>query len=497
MMNSGDTLTIGDGTYAEQIVNMPSGIAATGRYTTIKATNDWGVTIDGSGLVNYYNDAIRISSKSWVTVRGFHVIMNQKNTRNQAVNVPNSDHIRVQRVSAGYGGSDDAITSIANQANVANIGAGPGSSYVLFEESFAYGGGRYNFIAYQSDHIVFRRNVSRIDHWNGSIQCAGFTNYNAVDTLWQNNIVIDSDGSSCYAQGYAGGRLFGGFFSENKVPDSSWSGTSTRETFRGNIVLNVQATYAGMYDYDISDVHTYTDNIIWNSRGGLYADYIHGDPAVLNASNMTIGGITGTLGTPGNGASALGVGYSVSNPAVANFMTNSLLWNNGAYGMVDFAQGNYNSYLGNGIASQGSSSNDSLGNPIKIPAAGANDIQGVGALSLKYLPRIETGSLLATAGPGGSQIGADVRYMQGATGTLWGEPGYDTKQATCLWPFPNETVIKAKMGAYVKQANTSIPGPIGARGFATGNSMDGSPQSLTKYIWEYLGNQIPAGTLCP
>jgi hypothetical protein len=31
----------------------------------------------------------------------------------------------------------------------------------------------------------------------------------------------------------------------------------------------------------------------------------------------------------------------------------------------------------------------------------------------------------------------------------------------------------------------------GARGFAAGNSMDGSAQTLTKYVWEYLGNQIP------
>jgi hypothetical protein len=40
-------------------------------------------------------------------------------------------------------------------------------------------------------------------------------------------------------------------------------------------------------------------------------------------------------------------------------------------------------------------------------------------------------------------------------------------------------------------ASYSGPGGRGARGFATGNSKDGAPQTLTKYIWEYLGNQIP------
>jgi MYXO-CTERM domain-containing protein len=35
-------------------------------------------------------------------------------------------------------------------------------------------------------------------------------------------------------------------------------------------------------------------------------------------------------------------------------------------------------------------------------------------------------------------------------------------------------------------------GAAGARGFCAGTSQDGTPQTLTKYIWEYLGNPIPA-----
>jgi hypothetical protein len=94
---------------------------------------------------------------------------------------------------------------------------------------------------------------------------------------------------------------------------------------------------------------------------------------------------------------------------------------------------------------------------------------------LKYLPRVESGTK-----------GATIMYKHGTDGTLYGETGYDTLSATALWPFPNEAKIKADMASY------SGSGPSGARGFATGTSMDGSAQSLTKYIWEYLGNQIPA-----
>jgi hypothetical protein len=499
-MSKGDTLTIGDGTYAESIRSIPSGITASKQYTTIKATNDWGVTIDGRGFENSYQNGIRFLYNSWVTVRGFHIIMDQTKTLNGAVGVSNSDHIRVQRVSAGFGGSDSPSDPTVN---VANFAAGPQASYVLFEESFAYGGGRYNFLAYQSYNVVFRRNVSRIDHYNGSIQCAGFANYTAKDTLFQNNIVIDSNGAGCHAKGYSAtggaptGRLFAAFWNENKDPDAAWSETSTKETYRGNIVLNVQPLYAAMNDYAVSNVHTYSDNIIWDSTGGLYGSWIEPatpgqrDAAFLNATNMTIGKIRGSYADPASDLGALGTGYSVSSAKVTNALTNSLLFDNPSYGMADHATGNYNSYYNNGIANRG-------GN-YKVPLAGANDRINIAAdrASLKYLPRLEAGSALATAGQGGGPIGADVRYMQGATGTLWGEPGYDTKQTACLWPFPNEAVIKAKMGAYVKQANTTAPGPIGARGFATGTSMDGSPQSLTKYIWEYLGNQIPSGSLCP
>lgn len=464
VMDSGDTLIVGDGTYAEQIVDMPSGTA--GSYTTIKAKNDWGVVIDGSGFANNYNDGIRISAKSYVAVRGFKVKMAQAKDTNVAVSVPYSDHIKVQRVSASYGGV---------QGNVANIGVGPASSYVLIEEAFSYGGGRYQFLVYQSDHVIVRRSVARNDYWNGSLQCAGFTNYNSDHTVWENNIAIDSDTAHC------AGRQYAGFFNENKLPDASYPGTATNETFRGNIILNVKAFYAAMYDYDISALHTYTDNIIWNSYGGLFADYIHGDAATLNASRMTMGAIAGAY-DQNNGQGAAGVGFAVASSAVANALTNSVLWNNQSYGTTDWAVGNYNSYYGNLIAAHGGQ--------IKTPTPGPNDIHTTVPGSLKYLPRIELGSALAKAGSDGGQIGADVRYMWGKTGTLWGEAEYDTKTTTCLWPFPNEAVIKAEMGSYAG------PGGAGVRGFTSGTSMDGSAQSLTKYVWEYLGHQIPPGPLC-
>lgn len=463
-MAGGDTLIIGDGTYAEQIKQMPNGSPAA--YTTIRAANDWGVTIDGSGFANTYLDGIRVGMASYVAIRGFHVKMNQAHDNNLGIDVVTSDHIKIQRCSVAYSGTI---------GNVAAIGVGPAADYVLVEESYVYGGARYPFLVYQSTHTVMRRNVSRLDYWNGSLQAANFTNYNGDMTVWENNIAIDSDTANI-----AGSGLYGGFFNENKVPDASWPGTATRETHRGNIVLNVQAFYSGIYDYDISNLHTYSDDIVWDSHGGFYGDYIHGDAPVLNATRLTIGKIRGSY-SGGNGQGSAGTGFflgpGTGGTKVTNTVTGSIFWNNPSYGIADYVTGDYNSFFANGA---------NYGGTFTTPAAGAHDLTSNQAAGLKYLPRIEPGSPLATAGPGGGPVGASVLYMWGTTGTLWGEPGYDTLTNELLWPFPNEAVIKADLASY------SGPGAAGARGFTTGTSKDGSPQTLTKYIWEYLGSQIPA-----
>jgi hypothetical protein len=461
-MSGGDTLMIGDGTYAEQITQMPNGTASA--YTTIQAVNDWGVTIDASGFSNNYMDGIRVSA-SYVVIRGFHVKMNQANDNDLGVDVFSSDHVKIQRCSVSYSGTT---------GNVAAFNVGPMSDYTLIEESYAYGGGRYPFLVYQATHTVVRRCVSRLDYWNGSLQAANFTNYNGDMTVWENNIAIDSDTANI-----AGSGIFGGFFSENKPPDSSWSGTATRETHRGNIVLNVKAVYSAIYDYDISNLHTYSDDIVWDSYGGYYGDYVHGDAPVLTTTRFTIGQILGKYdGMNGQGSAGTGffIGPGASGTRVSNTVTDSIFWNNPSYGIADYASGDYNSYWGNGA---------NYGGAYATPKAGTHDLTSNLMAGLMYLPRIEAGSQLATAGASGGQVGASVVQMWGATGSLWGDPGYDTIGTELLWPFPNEGVIAADMASY------SGPGGVGARGFATGTSKDGSPQTLTKYIWEYLGHQIP------
>lgn len=89
--------------------------------------------------------------------------------------------------------------------------------------------------------------------------------------------------------------------------------------------------------------------------------------------------------------------------------------------------------------------------------------------SIVYPVRLESGSALDTAG-----YGFSIEKKIGTTGAFYGDTGYNTVTSDDLWPWPNEDQIKTDMS----EAST--------RGFcATG-------ETLTKYIWEYLGNEIPS-----
>ena len=66
--------------------------------------------------------------------------------------------------------------------------------------------------------------MARNDYWTGSLQCAGFTNYDSVHTVWQNNIVLDSDEANCT------GHLYGGFFNKNKTDYADEPASACRAT---------------------------------------------------------------------------------------------------------------------------------------------------------------------------------------------------------------------------------------------------------------------------
>jgi len=81
-------------------------------------------------------------------------------------------------------------------------------------------------------------------------------------------------------------------------------------------------------------------------------------------------------------------------------------------------------------------------------------------------PRWASGSLIDAVG------WTDVTRRLGVSGTLHGEAGYDQPTSDGLWPWPHEERIKTAMCADV------------TAGFC-------ASASLTRYVWEQLGNALP------
>jgi hypothetical protein len=84
----------------------------------------------------------------------------------------------------------------------------------------------------------------------------------------------------------------------------------------------------------------------------------------------------------------------------------------------------------------------------------------------------------------------------GRSGTLFGDAGFDTETNIPMWPFPMESIIKQKFSEYeytgptysgsqYHRVETGVDTLVGARGFA----IEG--ETLTNYIWGYLGEPVP------
>ena len=464
-MAGGDTLIIGNGQYSinDPIKYVPSGSA--GAYTTIRAESDFGVKIDAGTFSNIWDAVINFYGKSYIAIQGLLI----DGHRIAPVVITYSNHIKLMR--NGFSGADWT-------GNNTSVSIGPGDSYMLAEDNFSYGGARYEFLVYQSDHVVMRRNIARNDHYEGGWQAAGFANYDSDNTIWENNIAIDTD-NSCCVNATSGNRLWGGFWNEN---NEGWPQGTPQEHY-GNIVLNYRTDYGANYDPKISKSQLIENDIYWDTNSGYYGDYWIGPtPTDITIRNITSGGNKDHYNF-GTGAAIGGT--------LPNAITSSIFADNHVFGISGGVQGNYNAFSNNG-------SNYGTNNG-QTPSPGANDITNVNIVGsvLKYLPRgPEPGTPLETGGQGGGRIGARVMWKYGVDGTLYGEPGYKVLRSPengygraedRLWPFPNEAVIKAQLGSY---SGGGLPGP---RGFAApGNGLYGGPRTLTSYIWEYLGAPMPS-----
>ncbi|MFC2092134.1 hypothetical protein ACFLTD_05115, partial [Elusimicrobiota bacterium] len=441
-MTSGDTLILKNGTYtgSANAINIgqypPDGTE--GNYTVIKAENNGNVIFDGEGIRDMFLYYGQSNPMQYVEYRG----LVWGNTSGNSVYLGHGEYVKFYL--CGFyetgGGNDSCLVLTAHN--------GESSNNILLEECYAWGNGHYKFMSYQSDHIIFRRCVARYDYVDagGTDPKGGFSVYWSHDVELQNCIAIDGDTRSLWGDTSGAG---GAFYMPNN------SNGSYNVTVNGCVALNWDMSFSGTRDDDLGDVD-FLDCIGWSTWTG---DSLSRG-ADINYRHCTFGDFTNPTSPSFNGY------------AGDDEMSNSIFYDISSNVIGDYEIVNNNCFYNCPIVTPGTNAIENV-DPL-------DGIPGNGNKALKYLCRIEKDSDLSGAASDGGDIGANIQTKIGISGTLYGEEGYNTVTEDSLWPFPNEDIIRKNMRTY------SDHGIDGTRGFCA----DG--QTLTKYIWEYLGNAIPS-----
>ncbi len=480
-MSGGDTLIIRDGTYSGLNNTMvqgympPSGSA--GAYTIIKAEHD-GKAYFPDGWVNCSNTVNAqylqfegLKSGGGCTLYG------------RPTPALNPSYIKVLRCSFG-------TLTTANSGTVSGTAAGLNiieGSYFLVEDCWSYGANSYSFSVYagtcgNTHHVVFRRCVARKDNIGGNTNnnTSAFAAYRANYIAFQNCIVIDGNRDEYWIDMQTNSNIERpyGFYILRGAAGVSIDGC---------IVLNFKGMAFGGSPSNVA-AWSVNNSVAWDvpeitwTRNTAECSSTAFSPYTMN--RLTAGHIRST------------------SSGVADITARGFTQYMGSTGNADIKNSNISDVLGTVFSSNVFSSdyNCLYGNTTNYSglSGGAHDTTTINPLagSLLYLPRIESGSALSGTGSGGSDRGANILYKIGTSGTYYGDVGWNTVTSDALWPWPNEDRIKSEMAAYSSGTVNIIPSGTGTlsgtRGFCNGNSKDGTAQTLTKYIWEYLGNRIPA-----
>lgn len=453
-MAGGDTLTIADGTYSGSgnLIDgnnlPPSGSA--GNFTTIRATN---IPCEGAVACNqalkvifpygagiFWDWAV---SSSYVKVQGIHF--------KSGVGTMNADHWYFKQC-AVQGDDQNGTSGNTSKWAFAN------STYILVEDSIAYGRGRYGFLWYDSNqagaatYSVCRRCVHRQDYVSTTMPIGGFNNYASSYLALLNVIDIDGDNTTNYGNS---SDVMASFSQVNYTGNANY-------LVQGSISLNnAKSTFSARTG---STGHTLVDVVGVHNNGGVLMT------ATVSANRVNL----------------IDIGSDNFDTATGSYVQNN--------GFIDWqgSSSTINNSIVRDITTAGTSGTFT-GDYFNRYSSGTNSFAPAHAYTtdpfsngLLYPVRIETSGALYTAGSSGGQIGAKITTKIGTDGTFYNDTGYATDTGDNLWPWPYEEWVKAQMAAM----DGTIGGatmPSATRGFAA------TGQTLTKYIWEYLGNTCPVG----
>lgn len=492
-LNSGGTLVVLDGTYigddnfmgltlGGSIQHPPSGSADV--YTTIMAENPGQAILENGAYIKLHGEW----PVSYTSFKGFFVKGGQIAVFGYGYNKEESNdrhhHVKFIRNGVQGGLAFDDVGDTKSPFNAFRC------DDILFENNYTFGGGRYKFASYQSSNVVWRRNVARYDRGTHYGEPKGtYSVYSTLDAQLSNNIAVDGDSPDFVNQG----ELAGEFATPTTIGD-------TRARFFRNMQLNSAFLFGNMDDQmsgggGDSDVE-HTDIVSWDVKP--FNNYVlTWGSAWFN--HMTLGNVDSRFP-----ADHFFFGYHNNSRG----LTNSILhdFTNGNM-FSDIDQENSHVTVGRTVERYGvdtvniseftgelnvENSSDIVNDSNVDPIYSESNING----GLKYLTRIESNSNLSGISKDGGDLGATVMTLLGKSGTLYGEAGFDEETYIPMWPFPMEHIIKEKFAQYTYSGNrysghyenrveNGVGTIKGARGFAVNG------QSLTNYVWGYLGNLAP------
>ncbi|MEM7018565.1 MAG: right-handed parallel beta-helix repeat-containing protein, partial [Pseudomonadota bacterium] len=246
----------------------------------------------------------------------------------------------------------------------------------------------------------------------------------------------------------------------------------TNISIRGTIVLNIDDEF--FFDNKNSDNVLIENSVFWDTKHFGFRIYARGDAIPTN--NHLLTGITSGSVT----FSGVKLGF-IHSARAASRIESSLFANIKWRGEKTrpIFQGKFTSTDNNVIANI-----DGL--------TQGNVIQALTEQKSSPLKYIVDSNVTDNDG---KPVGAKVLKRYGVSGSMWGEPGYNAETAEPLWPFPQEDRIKREMAEFKVRAG-EIEGfekieETGMRGLVNYVSPHGSPNTLSAYIWEYLGNKAP------
>ena len=348
---------------------------------------------------------------------------------------------------------------------------GFGAKYIVLEDCVAYGKGRYKYLFYDYDqngtvfNDVCRRCFARMD-WDGcrgSCPMDSFCSYAPTNMAFLNCIDIDGNTPTDWTSDEVAGS-----FAEQHLDLSNQN-----LLFQGCIAINTGQPLAFTQHSGESGV-SFVDVVGVHLGGGFFG----GGASFLRTTLLDVTSANFTYSSTGvSDMTSANTGFEYySNGSPAQTLNNCIIRGNAGNAASGGWTGDYIDYYSAGKLSW---------SPTHAYTTDPYATDANGKVAILYPVRTEAGSVLNGLG-----VGANITQILGADGLEYGATGWNTPGGS-LWPWPLEQWVVAQLASMdATIAGSTMPSPT--RGVCGYSGKDGVHNTLTSYIWEFLGNQIPS-----